>query len=79
MVRPPGPFESANLPRLRDLVAHGLGVALLASSVAEGPGPPLAVHPVDPGPVWRPVGLMHMRDRDLGPAALACRSLLLER
>jgi DNA-binding transcriptional LysR family regulator len=72
------PFESTNLPRLRDLVAHGLGVALLARSVAEGPGPPLAVHPVDPAPVWRPVGLLHLRARDLGPAARACRSLLLE-
>lgn len=73
------PFETTNLPRLRELVAHGLGVALLARSVAEGPGPPLAVHPVDPGPVWRPVGLLHLRDREPGPAALACRSLLLER
>lgn len=72
-------FESTNLPRLRDLVAHGLGVALLARSVAEGPGPPLAVHPVAPDPVWRPVGLLHHRDRPPGPAARACRALLLER
>jgi DNA-binding transcriptional LysR family regulator len=72
-------FESTNLPRLRDLVAHGLGVALLARSVAEAPGPPLAVHAVAPEPVWRPVGLLHHRDRPPGPAARACRTLLLER
>jgi DNA-binding transcriptional LysR family regulator len=72
-------FEGTNLPRLRDLVAHGLGVALLARSVAEGPGAPLAVHSVAPEPVWRPVGLLHHGERDLGPAALACRAVLLER
>jgi DNA-binding transcriptional LysR family regulator len=72
-------FESTNLPRLRDLVAHGLGVALLARSVAEAPGPPLAVHSVAPEPIWRPVGLLHRHDRPPGPAARACRALLLER
>jgi DNA-binding transcriptional LysR family regulator len=72
-------FESTNLPRLRDLVAHGLGVALLARSVAEAPGPPLAVHTVAPEPVWRPVGLLHHRDRPVGPAAAACRAHLLDR
>jgi LysR family transcriptional activator of glutamate synthase operon len=72
-------FESTNLPRLRDLVAHGLGVALLARSVAEAPGPALAVHTVAPEPMWRPVGLLHHRDRPPGPAARACRALLLER
>ena len=71
------PFETTNLPRLRDLVAHGLGVALVARSVAEAPGPPVVVHPVAPAPILRPVGLLH-RD-PLGPAAAACRAFLLER
>ncbi|MGI5128924.1 LysR family transcriptional regulator [Pseudonocardia sp. CA-107938] len=71
------PFESASLPQLRDLVAHGLGVALLARSVAEAPGRPVAVHQVDPGPVLRPVGLLHRTDRPLVPAAQACRAFLL--
>jgi len=73
------PFESTNLVRLRDLVAHGLGVALLARSVAEAPGPPVSVHSVHPDPVWRPVGLLHHRDRPLSPAARSCRQFLLAR
>jgi DNA-binding transcriptional LysR family regulator len=71
------PFESANLPQLRDLVAHGLGVALLARSVAEAPGRPVAVHQVDPGPLLRPVGLLHLEGRPLPPAAKACHAFLL--
>jgi DNA-binding transcriptional LysR family regulator len=71
------PFETTSLPRLRDLVAHGLGVALVARSVAEAPGPPVVVHPVAPEPLLRPVGLLHRTP--LGPAAAACRAFLLER
>jgi DNA-binding transcriptional LysR family regulator len=71
------PFETASLPRLRDLVAHGLGVALVARSVAEAPGPPVVVHQVAPERIWRPVGLMHRTP--LGPAAAACRTFLVER
>jgi DNA-binding transcriptional LysR family regulator len=70
------PFESSHLPRLRDLAAHGLGVALVARSVAEAPGPPVAVHSVGPGPQLRPVGLLHRTDATLGAAAEACRSFL---
>ncbi len=71
------PFETTSLPRLRDLVAHGLGVALVARSVAEAPGPPVVVHAVAPEPIRRPVGLMH--HPPLSPAAAACRAFLLER
>jgi DNA-binding transcriptional LysR family regulator len=70
------PFESTHLLRLRDLAAHGLGVALVARSVAEAPGPPVAVHGVDPGPQLRPVGLLHRADTTLGAAAEACRAFL---
>jgi DNA-binding transcriptional LysR family regulator len=70
------PFESTHLPRLRDLAAHGLGVALVARSVAEAPGPPVAMHGVDPGPQLRPVGLLHRADIPLGAAAEACRAFL---
>ncbi len=71
------PFETTSLPRLRDLVAHGLGVALVARSVAEAPGPPVVVHAVAPEPIRRPVALMHRLP--LAPAAAACRAFLLER
>src|SRR6478672_6010798 len=64
---PHAPFETTSLPRLRDLVAHGLGVALVARSVAEAPGPPVVAHPVAPEPVLRPVALLH--PTTLGPAA----------
>jgi LysR family transcriptional activator of glutamate synthase operon len=70
------PFETTHLPRMRDLAAHGLGVALVARSVAEAPGPPVAVHSVDPGPQLRPVGLLHCADTTLGAAAEACRAFL---
>jgi len=75
---PDVPFETTNLPRLRDMVAHGLGVALVARSVAEGPGRPLEVHTVLPDRVWRPVGVLHHGGRPLPAAAGACRELLLE-
>ena len=71
------PFETTSLPRLRDLVANGLGVALVARSVAEAPGPPVVVHEVAPERISRPVGLMHRAP--LGPAAAVCRAFLLER
>jgi DNA-binding transcriptional LysR family regulator len=70
------PFETTHLPRLRDLAAHGLGIALLARSVAEAPGPPRAVHGIDPGPQLRPVGLLHREDTSLGAAAQACQAFL---
>lgn len=72
-------FESPNLARLRELVAHGLGVALLARSIAGGPGPPVAVHGLLPAPLQRPVGLLHHRERGLPPAAAACRRYLAHR
>ncbi|MGI8622922.1 MAG: LysR family transcriptional regulator [Solirubrobacteraceae bacterium] len=69
------PFEATTLRRIRELAAHGLGVALLARSVAAEPGPPVAVHPVDP-PVHRAIGLIHHTGRRLTPAANACHELL---
>ncbi|GAA0927245.1 LysR family transcriptional regulator [Pseudonocardia zijingensis] len=70
------PFETTHLPRLRALAAHGLGVALVARSVAEAPGPPVVVHGVDPGPLLRPVGLLHHTGTALGAAVQACRDFL---
>lgn len=70
------PFESTSLRRIRELVSHGLGVALLARSVAAEPGLPVASHPVHPHPIHRSVGLLHRRDRPLPPAAEACRGAL---
>jgi DNA-binding transcriptional LysR family regulator len=69
-------YETNIVPQVRELVSHGLGVALLARSVAEAPGRPVAVHSVLPAPIDRPVGLLHLRDRALGPAAQRCHAFL---
>lgn len=70
-------FEAGSLARVRELAAHGLGAALMARSVAEGPGAPVAVHPVRPA-VRRAVALLHRADRTLSAAAAACHAALLD-
>ena len=70
------PFESTNLQNIRELVSHGLGVAIVARSVASAPGPPVSYHAVHPTPIHRSVGLLHHRHRHLPPAAEACRDVL---
>jgi DNA-binding transcriptional LysR family regulator len=69
-------YETNIVPQVRELVSHGLGVALLARSVAEAPGRPVVVHPVLPAPIDRPVGLLHLVARPLGPAAQRCHAFL---
>lgn len=71
------PFEATTLRRIRELASHGLGVALLARSVATSPGAPVGIHSAHP-PIHRPIGLIHHADRHLTPAADACRELLAE-
>lgn len=71
------PYESTSVQQIRELVSHGLGVALLARSVATAPGRPVTTHPVAPTPINRPVGLLHLRDRPLAPAAAHCRVFLI--
>jgi DNA-binding transcriptional LysR family regulator len=72
--RPSVPFEASGVERIRELVAHGLGVALLARSVT-GSGSPVAVHVVHPEPLRRAVALMH-RTGALDPATAACAEVL---
>ncbi len=73
---PAVPFETTSVSRIRELVSVGLGVALLARSVATAPGRPVTVHSIHPKPLHRVIGLIHHRDRPLPPAALACHDLL---
>jgi len=63
------PFETHSPTSIRELVSSGLGVALVARSVAQAPGPPIAIHVVHPAPTHPPIGLIHHRDRRLTPAA----------
>ncbi|MBO0850581.1 MAG: LysR family transcriptional regulator [Pseudonocardia sp.] len=72
-------FESTGVHQLRELVGHGLGVALLARSIAESPGRPVSTHSILPAPIQRPVGLLRPRDRPLGPAAQRCHTFLAGR
>ncbi len=71
------PFESNSGSRIRDLVSHGLGVALLARSATAAPGRPVIVHSVHPDRIHRAIGLIYHRGHDLSPAAQACRQLLV--
>jgi DNA-binding transcriptional LysR family regulator len=69
-------FETQSPASVRALVAAGLGVALLARSAAEAPGPEVAVRPLRQAPAHPPIGLIHRRDRPLSAAARACRRQL---
>jgi len=70
-------FETTGPADVRALVAAGLGVALLARSAVEPPGPEVAVRPLRNAPAHPPIGLIHRRGRPLGAAARACRRQLV--
>jgi LysR family transcriptional regulator, transcription activator of glutamate synthase operon len=69
-------FEASGPGGVRALVAAGLGVALLARSTTQAAGPPVAVHDLDPPLVPLSIGLIWRHDRQLSPAAQACRQHL---
>lgn len=69
-------FETTSLTRMRGLVSNGLGVALLAESVAGGEGPPVQVHELAE-PIERAIALIHRVDRPVDPATRACIHHLL--
>ena len=64
-------FETYSPASMRELVSAGLGVALLARSAAEGPGPAIGVCELARAPEHPPIGLIHARGRPLTPAARA--------
>jgi len=70
------PYESTSLIQIRDLVSHGLGIALVPASVATAPGRPVTTHSVQPDPIQRGIALTHRRDPPLPAAAQACQDLL---
>lgn len=71
-------FETHSAAGIRDLVAAGLGVALLARSAVDRPGPPIVARSPEPAVAHPPIGVLHHRDRRLTPAAQSCRRLLIE-
>ena len=64
-------FETYGPASIRELVAAGLGVALLARSAAEGPGAAVGVCELARPPEHPPIGLIRSRARPLIPAARA--------
>ena len=64
-------FETYSPASIRDLVSAGLGVALLARSAAEGPGPAIGVCKLARAPEHPSIGLIRARGRPLTPAARA--------
>lgn len=62
--------------QIRDLVSHGLGIALVPASVATAPGRPVTIHSVQPDPIQRAINLTHRKDPPLPAAAQACQDLL---
>lgn len=64
-------FEAPDPLSIRDLVAAGLGVALLASSAALADGPTVSVHRLDPAPKHPPIGLIRIRERTVNAAVRA--------
>ncbi|WP_213004977.1 LysR family transcriptional regulator [Paractinoplanes toevensis] len=72
------PFETATPASIRDLVAAGLGVALLARTAAERPGPAVAIRQLRPSPPHPDIAVIHHRDHRLPAAAQACRRQLIE-
>jgi DNA-binding transcriptional LysR family regulator len=64
-------FETYSPASIRDLVSAGLGVALLARSAAEGPGPAIGVCELARAPEHPSIGLIRVRGRPLTPAARA--------
>jgi len=64
-------FETYSPASIRDLVAAGLGVALLARSTAAGPGPAIGVCELARAPEHPSIGLIRAHGRPLTPAARA--------
>lgn len=71
-------FETRSAAAVRELVAAGVGVALLAGSAARSPGAPVGVHELRPSPRHPPIGIAEPVGRPLTPAARAFRDELVE-
>jgi DNA-binding transcriptional LysR family regulator len=63
-------FETREYATARALASAGLAAAVLPRSLAEAPGPPVRIVPLDPEPTWTPV-LAWPTSRRPGPALSA--------
>lgn len=71
--RPNIPFQTHSPSSIRELVAAGLGVALIAESIALCDGPDVDVHRLVNPPRHPPIGLIYPRGGELSAAARAWR------
>jgi LysR family transcriptional activator of glutamate synthase operon len=69
-------FETYSPASIRELVSAGLGVALLAGSVARGLGPPINIYPLKPSPRHPPISIMVTRSPPPSTAAMAFHTYL---
>jgi LysR family transcriptional regulator, transcription activator of glutamate synthase operon len=69
-------LETHSPASIRELVAAGLGVALMAESSARAIGPDVQVHRLQPAPPHPPIGLVRVPGRTPGPATRAFRQHL---
>jgi DNA-binding transcriptional LysR family regulator len=72
-------FETFSPGSIRELVAAGLGVALLAAGAATGPGPAVDVHRLDRPPPHPPLGIIRSRQHAAAPALVAFQDFVAER
>lgn len=64
-------LETHSPASIRELVAAGLGVALMAESSARAIGPDVQVHRLQPAPPHPPIGLIRVPERVPSPATRA--------
>ena len=64
-------LETHSPASIRELVAAGLGVALMAESSARAIGPDVGVHRLRPAPPHPPIGLIRVPERAPSPATRA--------
>lgn len=69
-------YEATSLYQLRGVVANGIAAALVTRSVAESGRPSVSIHQPLDTPIEQEIGLLHLRDRRLAPAAERCYDLL---
>jgi DNA-binding transcriptional LysR family regulator len=78
-LEPRNAFVCTEMGAVRELASTGLGVAMLPRSIAEQPGPPIALTPFGPEPLTWPTALVWRATRRQPPAAKAFLQLAIAR
>jgi DNA-binding transcriptional LysR family regulator len=78
-LEPVNAFVCTEMGAVRELASRGLGAAMLPRSIAEQPGPPIALVPFGPEPLTWPTALVWRATRRQPPAAKAFLQLAIAR